>query len=258
MGWHVAAFELLARWTAQSAAVLALTTLAVVCMRQPVRRIRLIQGAILICLALPCLSLVGWPADMTWHLPARARLQEMPPKTAHEDARPSQPDESLAHVSPPAASAPDTSRPNDQSEQVVRSAANDATRNQGTAQIGGARLNQPRPSWLQVVAGADLKWSCIIGYLAGVTWMVGWWCAGIAALGRLLRRSRPADARCRFMWRAVTAARAAGVRLFVSPAVEQPFVSGWRRPIVVLPENLARGDETDLRWALAHEWRYRH
>lgn len=41
----------------------------------------------------------------------------------------------------------------------------------------------------------------------------------------------------------------------VSDPIELPIVFGWRRPVILLPASVCRaGNETALRYCLAHEW----
>src|SRR5204862_517790 len=93
-------------------------------------------------------------------------------------------------------------------------------------------------------------------------------------LCRVLRGSVPAPEWCRDILREISGPAGDRVQLLVSPRAAQPFTFAWRRPVIVLPQALLRGNEdrisnvneiqtadswrsstaAALRWSLAHEW----
>ena len=215
--------DTLCAWLAQvglaSFVILLLGGGAVLLWRQPVRRVRIIELALAGCLLVPWLGLLpGYPRLTVgpWGQATVGRQQSPP-------AAPST-------VEQPAASAA-----------IVPAAAGGAVAPPITDVV------QPPAHTFNVTA------LVVAFYLAGMAGIALWWLAGMIALLRLLRASRPAPPRCRQLLGEIAGPRSAGVRLLVSRRASQPLAFAWRRPVIVLPDNLG-DDEQALRWSLAHEW----
>ncbi|HET6880941.1 MAG TPA: M56 family metallopeptidase [Pirellulales bacterium] len=253
MAWHHAVFDALARWAIESAIVLAAAAIVVACLRQPAKRLLVIQEALLVCLALPFLTLVDVPTGWSWHWPDIVLQPETTPTAtsvnrdlgapADDDVRASAPT-LAAKLTPPLAF--------DSEEASAR--GRDTKGHESGA--GQQQTEEDNPAFraLRRLPWHDARWVCVAAYVTGVALMASWWCCGLIALARLLRRATPANERCQALLTDVTTGHAYRVRLLVSGAAEQPFTFGWRRPTIVLPERLAWGDEASLRWSLAHEW----
>ncbi|MGE5193303.1 MAG: hypothetical protein ACM3U2_12480, partial [Deltaproteobacteria bacterium] len=112
-------------------------------------------------------------------------------------------------------------------------------------------------------------------YVSGLVGLAAWWLVGFAALRRVLRAARPAPEWCHALLRAIAGPAADRVRLLASSRAGQPFTFGWRRAVIVLPEEMLRPNasaeeqliplnreaqprstsiKAELRWSLAHEW----
>ncbi len=101
----------------------------------------------------------------------------------------------------------------------------------------------------------DYRTSLLAAYGTGVLAMAAWSCLGLLAVWRLMRSAREAPLECRVLLRSLGGPRSDRVALVVSPRVQQPCALLWRRTTIVLPVALvAASDPQALRWALAHEW----
>jgi beta-lactamase regulating signal transducer with metallopeptidase domain len=80
------------------------------------------------------------------------------------------------------------------------------------------------------------------------------WLVGTHRLQRICRVAQPADASIGDTWTQVAGARGGSVRLLVSGQISAPLVFGSWRPVILIPESLAEGDRSALRFCLAHEW----
>ncbi|HET6880324.1 MAG TPA: M56 family metallopeptidase [Pirellulales bacterium] len=85
-------------------------------------------------------------------------------------------------------------------------------------------------------------------------WFVAQWLLGVCWLRRMAARAVPAGAAVQAVWASVVGGGGRTVRLLVSNDVDTPLTYGFLRPTVVIPESIAKGDQTVLRFCLAHEW----
>lgn len=219
-GWL---FDVLVSLAAASSLVLLVASAAVIAMRQPARRIRVIELALGGLAALPLVSLVpGYPrwsvvSDIAWR-PSEV-VRDAPSTGPARQAR--------ANRQPPLAA----NRPSAAPQAAVST-----------------------PGRVSAGSGDYRRW--VVGaYLLGAAAMAAWLVLGRIAVRRVLRASCSADARCKSVFRGVAGTAGDRVRLVASPLVSQPNAFGWWRVTIVLPTDFcAAADAQQLRWALAHEW----
>jgi beta-lactamase regulating signal transducer with metallopeptidase domain/HEAT repeat protein len=242
MSWYLSAFEFLSHWAVQSTVVLAVAAIAVACLKQPAKKLLLIQASFVVCLILPGLVLLHVPQNWSWRWPSISThsMASRPVDGTWQDADMQPAGNNVGSSDTPWRRGRSPSGDRDSRHGVSGLLDNAATETPPLA----AR----RPAW------PDARLACVIGYLAGVALMAAWWLMGWIGLARVLRRSRPADARFLAVLQEITGPRAACVRLRISSLAGQPFMFGWWRPVIVLPERLASGGPEALRWSLAHEW----
>ena len=199
--------------------------LALAWRRQPAQRLRLIELALVASLAAPCLSfLPGAPAwsiggiDLGWR------------------------DETSA-ISDSASAASDGERANP-----------GAGGRSFAASIGGIRAS---------VASAAAAWwnprvlrqTALAAYGLVAAGFFVRWLAGVCRLSSLARSARPAPAAVYRLLDELAGADRRAVRLLASAELSSPLAFGWRRPAIMLPEELCYGhDREALRYCLAHEW----
>ena len=231
MSWYDLVYQWLVFAAVVSLVVLAVGSAAVLCCRQPARRIRLICLTLLGCLVAPWIGLIpGYP-----HL-----------------ALPWWPSRSEASASPPMDLA-DSQHPRHATGSVPRQ-----------ADLSGSRPPAPdgRAAQPEVIlsAHASNRWTVpslrlvvALCYLLSVCLAAVWWLVGMAGLVRLVRHSRPVPESCRELFRQIAGSAADRVVLLRTGRVEQPLTFGCWRPVIVLPEKLCHNARS-LRWCLAHEW----
>ena len=184
---------------------------AVLTLREPVRRLRIIELVLCACLLAPFLGMVpGYP-----QLPVAASEFRGGEAKGTDFCRPQSdrcPDRKLpAPTSFPAPGSRCTA---------------DARRS------GGRRA---APPW---IFGRGLSPRISPAWL----FAIGWWLVGLVGLVRVLRTASPAPPRCGELLAEISAGRGNRVRLLTSKRLKQPFASVWGRATIVLPEDLC-GDE---------------
>jgi membrane-associated protease RseP (regulator of RpoE activity) len=99
--------------------------------------------------------------------------------------------------------------------------------------------------WAEGLVAAYL----VVAAALAARWLLGQW-----ALGRLLRKARPASARVRRLFTIMAAGTIWPLpRLRLTGRLRVPVCFGLRRPAVLLPEAMEFTDEATLRWVFAHE-----
>lgn len=87
---------------------------------------------------------------------------------------------------------------------------------------------------------------------------IGWfflqWTIGAVRLRNISRKALIPDQVVLNAWKHVSDGRDGSVRLLVTTEIAAPMVFGWRRPVVLIPESVATGNQSALRFCLAHEW----
>jgi beta-lactamase regulating signal transducer with metallopeptidase domain len=228
-------------------------SLAVLCCRQPVRRIWLIELTLAGCLAAPWLGLIpGWPQwSVSW--PVSAVPHEAVDAPPTEAIRPS----SFAAIEP------HDDRPAEiagtASELPAAAIGIDGRSSEPLSAPLKEGVEQSHAAERQVLAARfDVRpWIAAVWFL-GAACLGVWWLAGIVGLARLLRQAQPAPAGCREVLSNI-AGPEARVTLLQSDRIELPFAClGLRlQPLIVLPARLCAGpphDDSALCWCLAHEW----
>ncbi len=260
MPWYVAVFELLVQVSLAGCALLGLASLAVWLLREPARKIRVIELALAGLLALPAVVLIpGYPRVAV--LPARSaevdRMPGQPPAPPggrlERAARDNDPP-TVATKNPPAKPGADREARN------VPQPAADETESPATSVPPVRTANNPaHPNTARALPAlslpTDYRLWIVLAYLSGACAMFAWSLLGWFALRRLVRGSRAAEPSVHNLLRDLAGPSSDRVRLLVSARAVQPCAFGWWRPTIVLPESLvAGGDARQLRFALAHEW----
>ncbi|HLJ10478.1 MAG TPA: HEAT repeat domain-containing protein [Planctomycetaceae bacterium] len=284
------AFDRLIESAATSLVLLTLGTLAALCCRQPVRRVRIIWLTLAACLAAPPLALLpGLPHWSLHQLAPHAIANEAPLRSGEatllsEDVPPQNEDETPIHQSIAAGPTP-TELSIEPARDVVAAPPDFASARDLEPSTDDTPHNAPAPATDDVAAEPapaasraalipaefDIRPWILLIYCLGLAGLAAWWLVGIFALRRVLRAARPAPPPCRALLRDIAGPASDRVWLLVSPRSSQPFTFAWFRPIIVLPENLAShlsiatsddgstqpsayAAERELRWCLAHEW----
>jgi beta-lactamase regulating signal transducer with metallopeptidase domain len=278
------AFERLTESALMSLILSVLGSAAVLCCRQPVRRMRIIVMTLAACLLAPLFNLI--PGLPHWSLPrtvtatavATSASRRPPTDTSFPSQSPPDSDRIPMRNGHSVASLPE---PSDLDPALVVELPEDETDGRIVASEPIADAlppahSAPSPSTMtQPVAipqAIDLRVWTVGTYLAGLAGFMTWWLAGLVGLRRVLREARPAPESCRNILREIAGPAGDRVRLLVSSRATQPFTFGWRRPVIVLPENMSKAtdavahpfrreaqpsalaSERELQWCLAHEW----
>ncbi|HEV3137316.1 MAG TPA: M56 family metallopeptidase, partial [Pirellulales bacterium] len=257
MAWYMTFYQGLVQLATTSLLLLIVASAAILAIRQPARRIRVIEWTLAGLLLLPGLALV--PAYPRWSIlpkfdapasPAVVLMERME-STEQVDTWPSRAIETSAEPL------------EEPTEEVL--IASVKPRMIVEADVYTEVLAQPTTSSATVPISPEGKWEfalprdfrfwIVIAYLSGVAGMALWSLVGLVALKRLLRSARPADAACRGLLREIAGPRSDRVSLVVSSRAGQPCAFAWRRVTIVLPRELCNPEDSQkLRWALAHEW----
>ncbi len=291
MSWFVPAFDLWLNVTLTGLALTAAASLAVLAIRQPARKIRVIQLTLVGLLALPALALLpGYPRATLW--PAVAERTPIAMEAKNPPAKPGatpvsvpqrvQPPASLGSFSTPLvdaappepASMPDDATPRANSPHAdARPTQPIAAEPIAPSPIAPTTITPAPPRALRPAASTprerstaatpslpDYRRLILSAYLLGVALLALWWLVGRVAMWRLLRTSAPAEPHVRGLLAEIAATHtgqltANHVRLLVSPRAAQPCAFGWLRPTIILPERVVKQLTPDqLRLALSHEW----
>lgn len=250
MAWHVAVYEALVQWAISGCALLAVVALVLLAIRQPARRIRVIETALVGLLALPLLALIpGYPRVVMFSTGPRDVAGDV--DDVNDGVVTGVPLESapLESEDPPAEPGAFVAGeiPID-----VADAWPDVPVAEGfvAPAVEPARAESDFWPWPR-----DWRLWIAVGYLAGAGAMIGWSCVGMLAVARLIRAARPANDAAKAVLSEIAGRGHRPVALLVSANVEQPCVLVWRRPTIVLPAHLAAADDArQLRYALTHEW----
>ncbi|XZE18939.1 M56 family metallopeptidase [Pirellulaceae bacterium SH449] len=101
----------------------------------------------------------------------------------------------------------------------------------------------------------DLAAFCLIGvYSVVFIWIVLQWCIGALYLRKLILRAKPASPEIQETWQDVSRDGRAPIRLLITDEFSTPVAFWVWKPVVVLPESLANGPYSTLKFCLLHEW----
>ncbi|MSR59098.1 MAG: hypothetical protein EXS05_15880 [Planctomycetaceae bacterium] len=283
-------FDWLILSAATSLLLLTLGSLAVLCCRQPVRRMRIIVWTLSGCLVAPLISLAPGLPHWTLPVPEANRADESgaaqataaPPRSfphTGQDAEPSvvmEPTvaagDSIAPINslmPTENGVADVSGPwqrgtihalertespfyTDSPIEVT-----DAATPADTARLVATTSADSTDShyFSESSLAADPRRWIVTGYFAGLALLAAWGVVGLAGLRRVLRVAHPAPPWCRSRLHEIAGPAGDRVQILVSPRASQPFTFAGRKPVIVLPAAIvAMKTDIDLRWSLAHEW----
>jgi protocatechuate 3,4-dioxygenase beta subunit len=247
MAWHLVVWHWLAHAALGGTVVLAAACLALRGCRQPARRQRVIELALLGALAVPWLTLL--PGVPHWS----AGLLPAPADGLSPDApQPGGPAAGGDASTPPA---PAPSPPALVSNPEPGATPAPAPPPSAALAAEDGRPAVPAPAIPRTASFPSLPEAVVLAYAAAVALLLLRGLAGWALLRRLYRGSSPVPAGVAALFRGVAGPAGAGVRLLASRRLDLPLTFGWRRPVILLPEGLCRdGDEAALRYCLAHEW----
>ena len=238
MAWHIPIYGWLIHAAIQSFLVFALGWLAVVCCREPARRIRVIRLTLVACLAAPGLGMIpGYPhCSFAWW------ADDGPEQVA-----------TVAGPAPPSAISIDETRAEaaEPSREVRFDRRSGSAAAKREAAFGTARFSRAA-RWLRT---SDPRLAVVVGYLSVVGLLTGWYLTGILRLARIVCRSRAAPASCRELFGRIAGPSGDRVTLLVTDRARQPFTFPWWHPVIVLPDEVCgEGDTQSVRWCLTHEW----
>lgn len=80
------------------------------------------------------------------------------------------------------------------------------------------------------------------------------WIVGAIRLRKVSKRSLAADQSILDLWSEVSGCRGCYVRLLVSDEIRTPMLFGCRKHVILLPTSIVAGDPSSLRFCLEHEW----
>lgn len=193
--------------------------------RQPAQKLRLIEWALLGSLSAPCLSVL--PGTPSWSI-AGIDL-------GWRDADVSVADAALA----PAKRRPANIETGDGPPSAMLGAA-------------GASAANTSLAWWNPRA---IQQAILVVYGLTALFFFARWLYGVRRLLALVRTARPASVEAHELLAELAGSQGPSVRLLTSPRLDAPIAFGWRRPVIVLPEQLCDGaDSAALRYCLAHEW----
>lgn len=245
-------------------------SVATLCCREPIRRLRIIVLTLAGCVAAPLVSLV--PHLPRWSPPVELVASAASSPDASEPG--SRPRETSAQgfdameAELPQSSSPETDqivlREKEESAPPIAHADYDASEAveahlpiEAVTTVATAERSSVEPPLVGVestgpqVAGHsldtftyDAPTLVVAAYAAGLMALTAWWLVGFAGLLRILRSARPAPEACRARLREIAGPAGDRVRLLVSGRVRQPFTFAWGRPVIVLPEAMC-ADEAD-------------
>lgn len=245
MSWHLVLWPWLLHAALGGSLILLVGCLAVRFCRQPVRRLRLIELALLGCLLAPLLgrlpNVPHWSAGVIDD-PARVdTLSDATPTrgTVTDDGKTPHPFPS----SPPPNAMPF----------LAASPAEAALSPVDTQAEASSPGSERKPIVLP-----PLSLLVALAYCAGATFLLLRWLIGAMQLRRLHRSGLPAPVEVSALFADLAGSAGRRVRLLVSDRVQVPLTFGLRRPVILLPVGQAfqpdARSDARLRYGLAHEW----
>lgn len=206
-------------------------------LRQPADRINLILMTFFAAAIIP-LVLVLAPLPV-WHLGIVTADQTFDVSRVSN--------RSVSHA-PQGSASEGVSRHQELTQPATRDAIARAVANGSSSRAPAAAPSKPLDGW-RLAAMVLLATHCLAAALFATEAVIAdlW-------LRRLSARSRLAGSNVQAAWVQITQGRGGAVGLLFSSDVATPLTYGWLRPTVIVPESIAAGDATVLRFCLAHEW----
>lgn len=267
MSWSSAIWPWAVYAAVCSFVVFAAAWLAVLVSRQPVKRLRFIQWALVGCLLAPLVNqLPGMPR---WHLGV---LKSDATADSAEEAASNEAGSSSSAVSQEPAAAPirepQSSRAEVrrlEQEPAASLRADSPAVRQPAAEIPVAAAPPPAddpPADVSVESktparAGGLRGVVLAVYAASIGGFVVWWLAGMLKLIALKRSSHPASAQVVEELRLIAddAPLARRVQVLVSERIDMPLTFGLLRPVILLPASVCEPGRCENRqYCLAHEW----
>jgi len=270
MAWQSAMWYWMVYAAVSSCLLFAAAVLAMMLTDQPVRRLRFVQWAFAGALLAPLVHAIG--ATPQWHLglvdgdapPVRSdRLQPVkgPAEAGLDKPAGTPPTIAESGMQPEFVGVPHPATKRDAADvKIVDGAApagRRATRSQGSSKNPGISTAPAASESETADFRVDLPALVLLAYSGIAGGMLIWSLLGMLQLMLLKRRSRPAAEEVNAELRRIAGddPRVQRVRVCVSDRVPAPLTYGWRRPVIVLPEDVCQpGAERALRYCLAHEW----
>ncbi|QEG39287.1 M56 family metallopeptidase [Roseimaritima ulvae] len=230
-------------YAAAATILLTATKVVVARLREPIDRANLIVMSLLAAAFVPLL--LNIELLPSWHiglLPANSVGQADTQPTAETDTASLIPSSTEHSATRPSAAA---NRP--QEDDLAAGAATTS---------GSPRVAAGAEPW-PTAQRADL-WSVaamllILSHAAAIVWFAAEWIIGTVRLRRMTQRASKPEQAALDVLHEVSAAATSKVRLRVSDEISTPLVFGWRRPMILIPDSMASGDRSTLRYCLAHE-----
>lgn len=248
--------------------LLALTKVAADRLRQPVDRVNLITLSLVVSAAVPLMLIfLSAPSIRLELLPAvpgqAISAQATAGRAATAQAQSSLPiplqeaandDATNLRSKKPALSDTGETHGHDSLARATMSTtlADSSSTNPSVKEVSASRTSDATRSWLS-------SWSIaaeilVLSHVLAIAWFSLQWIAGRWRLRQISRSTFAPNQAVATIWKQVTQGNDSHVRLLVTNEIAAPMVFNWRRPVVLIPESIATGDQAVLRFCLAHEW----
>lgn len=237
-------------------------TAAVLLVRQPARRIRLIELALVICVLGPLLWLI--PGMPNWRVPWPPANEVEPVTATMRESPPLVPEHrnSHAHNAMASTAVADGALPREAACLPSGSGRDGQLQESRVSPVPVPEPDTGRTAPVKpTVPAAQVDWAARFGifvvtaYLAGSGLMLMAWLVGMVRLFRVTSCAKPARTNTVGVLRDIAGPAAERTRVLASGEVTQPTACHFGRRTIILPESLeAEADEKMLRWCLAHEW----
>ena len=231
-----------------SFALLTVASLAVAMVRQPARRVHIIEWALVGCVTIALLCL--FPDRPRWRTGYFATGT-----TAVIDTASAGPDAIDVAMSGSTASTQGI-EPVTPATTVPVPVSDGAALDDVQPANSGDSVERPASATPSATSRFVLSWRWVgLAHGAIAACLLALWFLAIGALQQVRKRSRPAPESVRDLFREIAGPAGERVRLLIDAHGDRVFTFGWLRPAIVLTEELCRPESTErLRWSLAHEW----
>ncbi|HEV3119168.1 MAG TPA: M56 family metallopeptidase, partial [Gemmataceae bacterium] len=244
MAWQLSALNALVHLALAGSLFLAAGCLAVLCYRQPVRRVRLIELTVLGALLLPVAIQVSWLPRWSTGWLRLENSSDLTPVARETEPAPG--------GVPPASALADAIVPAVANDEKTIAATPITLASPTSVSEVNEKLSEAGPGPLMSLPVVTLA---LLTYGVATAGFLLWSLYGFAQLLRLSWSASTAEPGLAEQFLRVAGSRGKRVRLLVSDRIELPLTFTGRRPVIVLPKSLCLGkDQAALRYCLAHEW----